>query len=110
MGGEITQGFWDIVRLAGRAVLGGGTHSTKPVKGEKLSRADRKAQGAVETAKLRKENMAGLAVLGSLALLVIASFAAQASGGSPQRVSTISASDSKSLRRLFFGGQTTVHI
>ena len=49
--GPMAQGFFDIARLIGKGVL----FSSSGKSAKTLSRAERKAQGAVDTARLRRE-------------------------------------------------------
>lgn len=65
--GPIAQGFVDIVRLIGKMFIGGASK-----KGCNLSRAERKGQGAAETARLQQEIRAGTAVLGTFLALALA--------------------------------------
>lgn len=98
--GPVAAAAVDILRLVGRAVVGG-----EPARAGKLSREERKTQGASETARLKKEMAAGSAVLGAVLLLIVACFVAQAnsSDGAAQAVESLPAEAPK-LRRAIYGG------
>ena len=74
--GPMAQGFFDIARLIGKGVL----FSSSGKSAKTLSRAERKAQGAVDTARLRREELAGLGVLLAFVALPVALYAAHALG------------------------------
>ena len=74
--GPMAQGFFDIARLIGKGVL----FSSSGKSAKTLSRAERKAQGAVDTARLRREELAGLGVLLAFVALPVALYAAHTLG------------------------------
>ena len=99
----MAQAAIDITRIIGRAIVGGEAGTS----GGKVSRADRKNQGAVETARARREIKAGSAVIGGAIALVVAMFVFEASGGGggvkSQHIETLKPSDTSTLRAALFG-------
>ena len=85
MGGEMLDGFYDVVRLVGRLFLGseiGGTGKTQK-RDKQLSRKDRKSAGNVETANQRQEMIMGFTVIGILMVLALAGVWATMNSPSP---------------------------
>ena len=101
--GPITQGVIDITRLIGRKIVG----RSDPRSGAKLSRAERKGQGAAETARANAEILAGSSVIGGAVLLVVAMFIFEARGGSsgntPQPIDQLKVTDAAALRAVLWG-------
>lgn len=99
------QGFHEIVLLVGKIVLGSGSQPPPGGRGsKKVPRAERKAQGAVDTTRLAREAQVGYGILGTVLSLVIVAFAAQAGVGSgPARLTALKPS-SKELQQALFGG------
>ena len=97
----MAQGFFDIARLIGKGVL----FSSSGKSAKTLSRAERKAQGAVDTARLRREELAGLGVLLAFVALPVALYAAHTLGLGQGGVSIekLRASDA-ALDVAIFGG------
>ena len=97
----MAQGFFDIARLIGKGVL----FSSSGKSAKTLSRAERKAQGAVDTARLRREELAGLGVLLAFVALPVALYAAHTLGLGKGGVSIekLRASDA-ALDVAIFGG------
>jgi hypothetical protein len=91
----------ELIRLIGRAIVGGSGEGAR-----RLSRAERKAQGAAETLRASRELRAGAAVVGGLAILVVSLFVFQASGGGgmkPQPIVTLDVHDLAALQATMFG-------
>ncbi|KAL3906836.1 MAG: hypothetical protein SGPRY_010398 [Prymnesium sp.] len=104
--GPSLAGFFDIVRLVGRGLLGGASSSRG---GKKASRSERKAQGSVDTARLRREELAGFSLLGGVLLLIIGSFLAQLGLLSPRPPAPLALSAaSPSLSRSLFSGDAAL--
>lgn len=102
--GPLAQSVVDIVRLIGKAIVGGEKSSAGG--GVKLSRAERKGQGAAETLRAQRELNAGLSVISAVALLIGAAFVFQIRGGggpAPQPIEVLVASDASALRAALFG-------
>lgn len=100
--GPMAQGFFDIARLIGKGVL----FSSSAKSAKTLSRAERKAQGAVDTARLRREELAGLGVLLAFVALPVALYAAHTLGLGKGGVSIekLRVSDAAALDVAIFGG------
>jgi len=103
--GPIAQGVVDMIRLIGRAIVGRNDANGKM--GSKMSRAERKTQGAAETARSAQELRAGSSVIGAAALLVVAMFVLEARGGSnvkaAQPIDSLTPTDTEALRAALFG-------
>ena len=96
--GIYSEGFADILRLIGRQIVG----SEKASRG--TSRAERKAAGAAETARLKREQQAGGAVLSSLVLFAAIGAAVTAGFTRGRRVNWLSVSRPEALQQAFFSG------
>jgi hypothetical protein len=91
-----------VLRLVGSKFVGSEVRSG----GAKMSRSERKNQGAAETARANAEFRAGATVFAAVVILVIASFIFQArgAGGPPsQPIETIAPTDTSTLREALFG-------
>ena len=99
--GPIAQASVEIIRLIGKAIVGGGDSRTT----SKLSRAERKTQGATESARADRELFAGLCVVGGICLLIVCLFSFQASGGGKpsQPIEALQISDAAAVRAALFG-------
>lgn len=110
--GPIAQGVMDIIRMIGRAIVGGGDAGSIGKTASKMSRAERKNQGAVETVRSERELHAGLGVVGGAALLVVAMFIFEARGGTnapvAQPIDTLAVTDTAVLRTALFGAEPWV--
>ena len=100
--GPMAQGFFDIARLIGKGVL----FSSSGKSAKTLSRAERKAQGAVDTARLRREELAGLGVLLAFVALPVALYAAHALdlGKGGVSIERLTSSDAAAFEVAIFGG------
>lgn len=77
----------------------------------KLSRAERKAQGAAETVRAKKEMRAGMMAIGSVVVLILASIVYQVLGGGgppAQRIDVLPTTDAAKLRAILFGAEPWV--
>lgn len=101
--GPIRQATVDIVRLIGRLIVG-----AEPASAGKVSRAERKGKGAAETRRASRELFAGSAMVGTVAVLIVGSFAMQARGAAPQRIETLRPADTVVLRGALFGAAPLV--
>ena len=99
--GPIAQASVEIIRLIGKAIVGGGDSRTT----SKLSRAERKTQGATESARADRELFAGMGVVGGICLLIVCLFSFQASGGGKpsQPIEALQLSDAAAVRAALFG-------
>jgi len=111
MRGPIAQTCVEFVRLLGSKIVG--ADATRP--SGKLSRAERKSQGATESARANREIMAGTVVVSGVAVLIIALFVLQANGGvdggggvTPQSIIVLKLSDVKGIRSALFGAKPVV--
>lgn len=98
--GPIAQGFVDCVRLVGRLVTG-----REAKKDGTLSRAERRGQGAAETARQQRELRAGVGVLSSLGVLAVAGLVYNAMpdpATAPQPIDALKPSG-PALREVFYG-------
>ena len=105
--GELWENVLEFVRLFGRLIVGGSSEG-----GRKLSRAERKAQGAVETLRARRELRAGSALVVGVLLIIVAAFMTQAlgfgSGVRPQHIEALDLTDGEAMRRVLFGAKPWV--
>lgn len=105
--GPVAQACLDIIRLIGKAIVGGGDSRT----GSKLSRSERKSQGATESARADRELKAGMAVVGAVVALIVGLFTFQASGGGgppAQPIEALRVADAAAVKKALFGAMAVV--
>ena len=102
--GPSLEGFHEIIRLVGRGALGGAPANKRDKDKGKVSRAERKTRGTVDTARLRREERCGYSIFGGVLLLLVGLFMAQMGVGGGVRVVRLDAADPAALQRALFGG------